>query len=63
VGTVVDLRPLTIRPQVIDLLVQSGDWLYVPRAPNSQTKENVAFWGSIFTTLLTLASLIVLIAQ
>ena len=63
VGTVIDLRPLTIRPQVIDLLVQSGDWLYVPRAPSSRTRENVAFWGSVFSTLLTAASLVVLIAR
>ena len=63
VGTVIDLRPLTIRPQVIDLFVQSGDWLYVPRAPRSQLRENVTFWGSIFSTLLTAASLVVLLAR
>ena len=63
VGTVIDLRPLTIRPQVVDLLVQSGDWLYVPRAPRSQLREDVAFWGSIFSTLFTAASLVVLIAR
>jgi len=48
---------------VIDLLVQSGDWLYVPRAQNSRLRENVSFWGSVFSTLLTAASLIILIAR
>jgi len=61
-ATVTDLRPLAIRPEVINLQVQSGDWLYVPRAPRSQLKEDITFWGSAFGTLLTLASLIVLIA-
>ena len=62
-GTAIDLRPLTIRPQVIDLLVQSGDWLYVPRAQSSRLRENVTFWGSVFSTLFTAASLIILIGR
>ena len=60
-ATVIDMRPLTIRPSVLELLVQSGDWLYVPRAQRSQTRETIAFWGALFSTLLTLATLIVLV--
>ncbi len=63
VATVIDMRPLSVRPEVINLGVQSGDWLHVPRAQRSQLKEEVTFWGSVFTTLFTLASLIVLIAR
>ena len=47
---------------VVDLLVQSGDWLYVPRAQRSQTRETIAFWGALFSTALTLATLIVLVS-
>ena len=63
VASVIDLRPLEIRPEVINLQVQSGDWLYVPRAPQSETREQIIFWGSLFTTLLAAVSLIILIAQ
>ena len=63
VATVIDMRPLQIRPAVLDLLVQSGDWLFVPRAQRSLTREQITFWGSLFSTLLTAASLIVLIAR
>ncbi len=63
VATVIDLRPLDIRPEVMALQVQSGDWLFVPRARGSQTREQITFWGSMFSTLLTAASLIVLIAR
>ncbi len=63
VATVIDLRPLAIRPEVLSLRVQSGDWLYVPRAQRSQTRDEIAFWGSLFTTLLAAVSLIILIAQ
>ena len=63
VATVLDLRPLEIRPEIIDLRIQSGDWLYVPRAERSQLREQISFWGSTLTVLLTGASLIVLIAR
>ncbi len=63
VATVLDLRPLEIRPEIIDLRIQSGDWLYVPRAERSQLREQISFWGSTLTVLFTGASLIVLIAQ
>ena len=62
-STVLDLRPLAAASGVVELLVQSGDWLYVPRAQRSQLREDVTFWGSVFTTLLTAASLIILIVR
>ena len=61
VATVIDMRPLSIRPQILELQVQSGDWLYVPRAQRSRTRETITFWGSLFSTALTLVTLIVLI--
>ena len=63
VTTVLDLRPISIRHEVIELRVQSGDWLYVPRAQRSQLRDEITFWGSAFGALLTLVSLIVLIAR
>lgn len=63
VTTVIDIRPLAVRPEVLSLRVQSGDWLYVPRAQRSQLKEDITFYGSFFGALFTLASLIVLIIQ
>ena len=63
VGTVIDLRPLGISMEVVGLQVRSGDWLYVPRAQRSQVREDITFWGSAFSALFTLASLIVLISR
>lgn len=63
VSTVIDLRPLATRPEAISLKVQSGDWLFMPRARRSETRETITFWGSLFSTLFTAASLIVLIAR
>ena len=63
VATVLDMRPLAIQPVILELQVQSGDWLYVPRAQRSQTRETITFWGALFSTLFTAASLIVLLVQ
>jgi protein involved in polysaccharide export with SLBB domain len=63
VGTVIDMRPLSASPEVIGLRVQSGDWLFVPRAQSSRLRENVTFWGSVFSMLFTAVSLVVLIAR
>ena len=59
----VDLRHMGSNPEIFSLQVQSGDWLHVPRAPSSQAREQISFWGGLLTTLLTAASLVVLIAQ
>ncbi len=50
VSTVIDMRPLSIRPEVVGLQVQSGDWLFVPRARSSQLRQDINFWGNLFTT-------------
>ncbi len=63
VATVIDMRPLDVRPEVLSLRVQSGDWLHVPRAIRSQRRDDVTFYGTVLTTLLTLVSLIVLIGR
>ena len=63
VSTIIDMRPLDVRPQVLDLKVQSGDWLYVPRSQRSRTREDINFWGSVVSTLFTAASLVILIAR
>lgn len=62
-ATIIDMRPLSVRPQFLSLRVQSGDWLHVPRAPRSRLREDISFYGTVLTTLFTLASLIVLIAR
>lgn len=63
VATVLDLRPLDAVPDILDLNVQSGDWLFVPRVPRSQFRDDVTLYGTVLSTLFTLASLIVLISR
>jgi protein involved in polysaccharide export with SLBB domain len=63
VATVIDMRPLSVQPHVLSLRIQSGDWLHVPRATRSKVKENVSFYGTILSTLLTFVTLIILIGE
>lgn len=62
-STEIDLRPLEVRPAVLALRIQSGDWLHVPRARRSQRRDDITFIGSILSTLLSVASLIVIAGQ
>ena len=59
----IDLRPLGVHPEILELKVQSGDWLYVLRVPRSQFRDNVTLSGTVLSTLFTLASLIVLLSR
>ena len=64
ISTAIDMRPLDVRPEILELKVQSGDWLYVPRTfTRSELRENITFLSTILSTLFTLASLIVLISR
>jgi protein involved in polysaccharide export with SLBB domain len=63
VSTVVDMRPLEIRPEVLVLRIQSGDMLHVPRALRSQRRDDITFISAILSALVSVATLIVLAGQ
>jgi protein involved in polysaccharide export with SLBB domain len=44
---VLDLRPNTGDPRVFSLPVQSGDWIHIPIAARSRTRERVQFWSQV----------------
>jgi protein involved in polysaccharide export with SLBB domain len=44
---VLDLRPNTGDPRVFSLPVQSGDWIHIPIATRSRTRERVQFWSQV----------------
>ena len=61
VASVLDMRPLTIGSPVLGLLVQSGDWLCVPRRLALPNERDHRFLEALFSTALTAATLIVLV--
>ena len=61
VASVLDMRPLTIGSPVLGLLVQSGDWLCVPRRLALPNERDHRFLEALFSTALTASTLIVLV--
>ncbi|MEC7845972.1 MAG: hypothetical protein VYA70_01075 [Gemmatimonadota bacterium] len=55
------MRPLTIGSPVLGLLVQSGDWLCVPRRLALPNERDHRFLEALFSTALAASTLIVLV--
>lgn len=57
---ILNLHPADATPEVLQLQVQSGDWIHVPPQTRSATRDNLLFWGNIVSLLSGVASLILL---
>jgi protein involved in polysaccharide export with SLBB domain len=62
VTTVLDLRPENAAPEVLAMLIQSGDWIHVPPLPRSAWRDQIQFWGSALSLLTSVVAAIVLIS-
>lgn len=60
---IINFRPIEASAEILNALIQSGDWIHVPPARRSQMRDDILFAGSIITVLLGVASLIFLITQ
>jgi len=60
---ILDLRAESPQPEHFSILIQSGDWLYVPPQPRSRWRDEVTFWSSVTSLLLGIATLVVLITE
>ncbi|MFP3948017.1 MAG: polysaccharide biosynthesis/export family protein [Gemmatimonadota bacterium] len=58
---VLDLRPDVADPEVLQLLVQSGDWLHVPPQPTSQWRSDLQLLSGVFSVAGSIAALVILI--
>ena len=58
-----DLRPETANPGVLDMRIQSGDWIHVPARPRSRVRDDVQFWGSIVALFTSVVAAVVIIGR
>lgn len=58
---ILDLRPEAADPDILQLLVQSGDWLHVPPQPTSRWRSNLQLLSGIFSVAGSIAALVILI--
>ena len=60
---ILDLRPNTGDPSVFSLPVQSSDWIHIPVASRSKTRESVQFWAGIVGLAASTISLFILVGR
>lgn len=58
---ILDLRPEAADPAILQLLVQSGDWLHVPPQPTSRWRSNLQLLSGVFSVAGSIAALVILI--
>lgn len=60
---VLDLRPDAAESELLQLLVQSGDWLHVPPQPSSRWRSNLQLLSGLFSVAGSIAALVILIGS
>ncbi len=61
--TILNLRPDEVRPEILQMPVQSGDWIHVPNQARSRVRDELQFWGGILSFVTNLVAIIVLVSR
>lgn len=60
---VLDMRPDNADPEVLELRIQSGDWIHVPPLPRSRVRDEIQFWGSLVSLFTSVVAAVVVITN
>lgn len=60
---IINFRPIEASDEIVNGLIQSGDWIHVPTARRSRLRDDLNFVGSIISVLLGVATLILLASR
>jgi protein involved in polysaccharide export with SLBB domain len=58
---VLNVRPDEITPEVIQMRIHSGDWLYVPARQRSRVRDEITFWSTVTSFVTSVVVLVILI--
>jgi polysaccharide export outer membrane protein len=56
-----DLRPEAVNRDVLDMRIQSGDWIHVPPKGRSRLRDDITFWSGVISLLTSVVAAAVLI--
>ncbi len=59
--TVVDLRPDRVTQETVNMQIQSGDWIHVPRRTRSVWRENMQFISNVVSLVGSVTALVILL--
>lgn len=56
-----DLRPESPDRSVIEMRIQSGDWIHVPPKERSRLRDDITFWSGVLSLVASVAAMVVLV--
>ena len=56
-----DLRPESPDLSVIEMRIQSGDWIHVPPKERSRLRDDITFWSGVLSLVASVAAMVVLV--
>ena len=59
---IMNLRPDEVTESILSMTIRSGDWVHVPNQARSRVRDNVQFWGGIFTFITNLVAIIIFVS-
>ena len=60
---VLDLRPESADQTVLEMSIQSGDWIHVPAQQRSRLRDEMQFWGGVLSLFTSVVAVVVLIVR
>ena len=63
VTNVLNLRPDEVMDSILQLPIQSGDWLHVPNAARSRVRDELQFWGGLLSFVANLVAVVIFIGN
>ena len=60
---ILDLRSDAATQAVLEMPIQSGDWIHVPAQQRSRLRDEMQFWGSLLSLFSSVVAVGILIAQ
>jgi protein involved in polysaccharide export with SLBB domain len=58
---ILNLRPDEVETEVMEMRIQSGDWIHVPYRDRSRIRDEITFWGSVVSFLSSAVALVLLV--
>ena len=56
--TMIDLRPDSPNRAVLEMRIQSGDWIHVPPKERSRLRDDISFWSGVLSLVASVAAII-----
>jgi polysaccharide export outer membrane protein len=61
--SLLDLRPESPSRTMLELRIQSGDWIHVPPKARSRIRDDITFWSGVISLLTSVVAAVVLIGR